>query len=991
MSKTPRPEEFKRFDELLTEHAPDGYTPWYFRCEAGSKAPALDYGSWKDESARLTAGEAVEWMENGGNVGIAGTADDALVNVDIDDEDETTPSDLKETLVARSRSRTGVHAWYFEAPDGDIPNIPTDDAGEVRANWQYVVAPGSYVDTDPSEVPDGHQDDAGYYTVEWENPVTSLRFKELPEVFRQHKKETEQEDAEPDLEHDLPAEGGSSGDGSRKSALFDIGARDVVRKEGGTTDTDERWSSLFHGSGTDANMSVSDQGLIQCWRHNVAHNGLQALVVLSDYSGGCEAVGAGHRGSNAGASCITQEDGAHVWHAWKYAKQNSYIPDGDPVPYSAIRHLCRARNLCAVTEIPDEHGDGSIPGHAYDAALKTIENSDGLNPGRKETSEINDSEKDTFPKDTPDQEPDKARSDGGATAATASGSDAPSRAKDWFLDPLNVLELAVQDPLHPLDYDDDGAFDGSIRDLRTAERANYVWELAKKCDEDNILAQHKGPIYAYEDGVWRDDDSQRMRQIAGRALDIGFSKSVVGELEEQIRKDRMKRPEELGAPDATIMCDNGLLDLTDRSLEEAKPSHHALAKIPTEYDPDAECPRWEQFVEESVETAPERKKLQEYAGYTLWRHAQDFGKAMFLVGPTDSGKGTTLKAIKQVLGRENVAAESLHDLIQTRWGTAQLYGNIANIRNEVTPSGLGQVQKFKELTGGEDEINAEFKGQDKFEFLVTQKFLFSTNEVPTVENADEAFYNRLLFVRFPNTVAPSDQDKQLLDKLADEDSGILNWMLEGLDRLLGQGQFTGERSTTGKKEICDAFGGVIDRFTHNCLMVTGNSEDAVSKSDLHSLAKAYADDIDKEPEWNKQTGFTQQIGNQRGISQGQKRINGDPTKVFVGVRVKPEVVYRYDMEMKATTDPDAGSKAQGLDNFQDDDVRPGYDSTEELNVLPRIVQAVRGYDDPEGMPHEELVAELEGLGVAQSRAEAKIDKALEQGRIHEPLADTYRV
>ena len=410
MSK-PRPEEFRHFHDLLVENAPEGYTPWYFRVRAGSKAPATKYGSWKDADSRLDVDEAVAWMEDGGNVGLAGTGDckgcegrqsaycpvcegeqirDRLVNVDIDDEDETTPEDLKQTLIARSRSRTGVHGWYFAAPGEEIPNIPTNDAGEVRTNWQYVVAPGSYVDTDPEKVPEEHRDEAGYYTVEREAPVTSLRFNELPKVFREHHEETEQQDTDAELQYDLPEDGEDDSRDDRGSALFDIDAEDVIRKEGGSTDTADRWSSVFHGSDTDANMSVSSRGLIQCWRHGVTHNGFQALVTLSDYKDGCEQVGAAHKGSNAGSSSITNEDGAHVWHAWKYAKQNGYLPDDDPVPYSAIKHVCRERDLCAVTELPDSPDDGSIPAHAYDMALRTIEEHDELDPGRVPTDEIDD-------------------------------------------------------------------------------------------------------------------------------------------------------------------------------------------------------------------------------------------------------------------------------------------------------------------------------------------------------------------------------------------------------------------------------------------------------------------------------------------------------------------------------------------------------------------------------------------------------------------------
>ncbi|WP_256394093.1 phage/plasmid primase, P4 family [Natronoarchaeum rubrum] len=615
----------------------------------------------------------------------------------------------------------------------------------------------------------------------------------------------------------------------------------------------------------------------------------------------------------------------------------------------------------------------------------------------------------------------QAMSDGGTkttsgTSDTASPETTTSPGDDWSLAPHDVIKLAVDDPLHTLGYDEDGQLTGGIRDIRTPEKAHYVWELAKKTDNDNVLAQFKGPLYSYNDGVWRDDGRQRLREIGGQGLNSAFSKRVTAELEEQVRMDRTKQPEELGAPDGTIVTESGLLDLRDLDVEPVRPDHYALAKIPTEHDPDAECPRWEEFVEESIDTEVERKKLQEYAGYTLWHHSQDFGKAMFFVGPTDSGKGTALKAIKQVIGGDNVAAESLHELIQTRWGAAQLFGNIVNIRNEVTPSGLSNIQKFKELTGGEDEISAEFKGKTKFNFVVTQKFMFSTNEVPTVENADEAFYNRLLFVRFPNTVPPEDQDKDLLDKLADERSGMLNWMLEGLNRLLDQGQFTGERSINGKKEICDAFGGVLDRFTHHCLMVTGNKEDTVKKADLHELAQAYADDIDKEPEWDTQSGFSRKMGNQRSISAGQKKIDGKNHKVFKGVRVKPEVVYQFNKDIIATSGTSDDTRNTGLGSYDGVDLRPGYDSTNPIGgdgssddsddergdddetsirdepLAPIIIQYVRDHQPGrEGVPHSEVLEALVDRGAKESRAEQWLDKCLKRGDIHEPVDGHYRV
>lgn len=225
-----------------------------------------------------------------------------------------------------------------------------------------------------------------------------------------------------------------------------------------------------------------------------------------------------------------------------------------------------------------------------------------------------------------------------------------------------------------------------------------------------------GALYAYESGVWTDDGDQRIRELGGQALGGAYSGTVKSELEEQVRMHRPFAPDELGAPKGTVATTDGLLDLRERETKPLEPGDLAIRRINASYDETAECPRWEAFLEESLRSEQDLHKFQEYAGYCLWHHDQPFGKALFLVGPTDSGKGTTLKTIQAVLDEENIASETLFDLMQGRWGAAELYGKMANIRNEVTPGGLKNIQQFKELTGGGDRISAEFKGRDKFSF-----------------------------------------------------------------------------------------------------------------------------------------------------------------------------------------------------------------------------------------------------------------------------------
>jgi len=511
--------------------------------------------------------------------------------------------------------------------------------------------------------------------------------------------------------------------------------------------------------------------------------------------------------------------------------------------------------------------------------------------------------------------PSQSRADGGSAAVnpTPDGDETGFSGDDYSLSPNGVMQAAFTDPYGRLQQADDPEDDPTIHDLRNAEAATYVWDVMEQTGREDVIAVSNGQFRAYDDGVWVPDGEQSLREYGRTALHSAYSSRILEQLKEETRARKIEAPDDLGSPEGTIAVENGLLHLLERDdpqLEDLKRNHRAIRRLNVAYDPDAGPPeRWLAFLNDSIRDEEDLRKFQEYAGYCLWHHAQPFGNALFLLGPTDSGKGTALKTLQAVLGEENVGTETLYDLMQTRWGPAGIYGKAVNIRNEVTPGGLSNVERFKELTGGGDRITAEYKGQDKFEFTVTQKFLFATNEVPNIESADEAFYNRCLFVKFPETVPEHEQDPDLLDKLLEEKSGILNWMLEGLRRRMDQDHFTGERATGGKKELCDAFGGVVDRFVHNCLEVTGESGHVALKGDVYDLAQAYADDIDKDPEWNQQSGFTRSLKETAEIDDGQtKKLTGSNTKVFTGIKPRRAVLEELDVDVSwgDTTDTSQG-------------------------------------------------------------------------------------
>ncbi|WP_135611011.1 phage/plasmid primase, P4 family [Methanococcoides sp. AM1] len=377
MEVNTHPSEFKRFHYLLTKDHPD-YEPFYFPLERNGKDP-LKNKSWKKN--RKTYEEAYKLMEKGFNIGIAGTDKDQLVIIDVDDISQV--GEIKPTLINQSRKRIGRHGFYFTEDsiaksifdNSAKQNIATEDAGEVRSNWQYVVAPGSYVPCAPEEVeriPECDRENAGYYSIMVEHSVSSLTYDEIPEAYRTCLENKRASDTAAHQRKDKRSTPKVT-DHKNKSALWDLTISEVTGKSEHPTN---RFPSLFHGSKTYKDTSVSN-GMLHCWRHNVSHTALTTLAVLAGVST-CSTAGYGHNGS--GVSAVNFDDGEVIYKLWRYAKDHGFIPDSDPMPTKAMVYYAVDNTLCHQKDVI---GGWKLPPDVYNRVLETTEFNVGREPLKK--------------------------------------------------------------------------------------------------------------------------------------------------------------------------------------------------------------------------------------------------------------------------------------------------------------------------------------------------------------------------------------------------------------------------------------------------------------------------------------------------------------------------------------------------------------------------------------------------------------------------------
>lgn len=358
-------------------------------------------------------------------------------------------------------------------------------------------------------------------------------------------------------------------------------------------------------------------------------------------------------------------------------------------------------------------------------------------------------------------------------------------------------------------------------------------------------------IYCFdpETGVYTDDGRYTLKGELIEKLGPEHSNSrmyeVLGKIESLTYVDR----EAIEAPQDMICVANGVLDLSDPSdptLLAHSPEYRFTWALDTPYDPRAENKPFERFLAETAQ--PEDvAKLQEYAGEAL-AHWEQPEKMLVLLGPTDAGKGTFLHVIESIFGEGNVAAETIGTLADDRWGPNSLLHRPINIANELSTRTIQQQEMIKALTGGGDAIRAEQKGKPVYEFVPTANHLFAANQVPEVSNAKPAFYNRWLFVTFPNTIPADQQDKRLDEKLVGDETkraGILNWLLEGYARRESSEStaYTNELSIADKISKWRSYGSPIERFIGECIETeTAGYKNVRTRKDLYHAFKAMCED-----------------------------------------------------------------------------------------------------------------------------------------------------
>jgi putative DNA primase/helicase len=227
-----------------------------------------------------------------------------------------------------------------------------------------------------------------------------------------------------------------------------------------------------------------------------------------------------------------------------------------------------------------------------------------------------------------------------------------------------------------------------------------------------------------------------------------------------------------------LNCLNGTIDLRTGELKSHSPDHLITKLTPIEYDPDALCPRWDQFLLEVFEGDEEvieyvkRALAYSMTGDTSWQ-------AWFLLhGRGENGKSRFVDVLRHVVGTDYCHEIDPEELCQQPWAKhtterAALMG-VRYLTSEETDEGRQLAEAFVKALTGSGKLRARFMHQNSFEFEPICKLWLSTNNKPIVKDSSHGFWRRVRLIPFNACFANSpNRDPNLSQKLAAEAPGIL--------------------------------------------------------------------------------------------------------------------------------------------------------------------------------------------------------------------------
>lgn len=356
---------------------------------------------------------------------------------------------------------------------------------------------------------------------------------------------------------------------------------------------------------------------------------------------------------------------------------------------------------------------------------------------------------------------------------------------------------------------------------------------------DAFLEDHKGIVrhaeklgwFFWNGKVWVHDEedrfvgrlaertAKRMTKIikGARMKESDETKALKYVQSEAGRKNMLRKaarhPDITCAPDAfdsqphLLNVNNGVIDLREGVLHEHDPKFMCSKILKINFNPKAECARWERFLGEVFQDDDDMINFIEDAlGWTLTGDYSDH-KIFFFYGGGRNGKTILLEFMAWLLGSYAYVSqpEMWMSRIQRDHAESLLHtmGSRLVTAGEVKENDKLDVGRVKGYSGGDPQTVRNLYGKSTVTFKPTGKLFMFGNHKPRISDVTNSIWDRWLMVPF-NVSFAGREDRSLASTLKQEAEGILYRLVLAAARWYETGLLVPAKVSAATREYQDA-------------------------------------------------------------------------------------------------------------------------------------------------------------------------------------------
>ncbi len=284
-----------------------------------------------------------------------------------------------------------------------------------------------------------------------------------------------------------------------------------------------------------------------------------------------------------------------------------------------------------------------------------------------------------------------------------------------------------------------------------------------------------------------------------------------------------------------------ILDCKNDYRIEYKPEFYLKNHIEhCNYEPDAKSPFWDACLSDWFSKNGELdldkvNLLHEYIGYCL-THKAALKKCLICVGEPNTGKSLIGSLLTAIIGYEFVSNTKIHKF-NDEFGSANLPDKLVNIDDEPKVIGNKPLDEssLKMIVGSNPRIEINKKNAHQQSEILVCKLLILANKLPRIDDLSGASFERILMLRFENTIPIEKQDPELLDKLRNEIPGIVAKSIQAYSNLVKRGYIFTE-SDSSKEALVEyqRDNDPIYQFLEFALVKDSNQGDLITNESLYT-------------------------------------------------------------------------------------------------------------------------------------------------------------